>query len=275
MKSGSVLGGATPIVGESPGSQTHGMTTDPNPVRPISTLKIGTPLLVAIVLAVAAPVGIAWAVGSGAFDPGKEDTSPVTLSGPVTSVVIAGLDGPVRVIADPAVNGVTGRATVDWHGDHRPQLVETVKDGVATLDYDRSTATDQAAVSWDVTVPPTAAVTVGTTNGSAELTGVGGAVTVTTSNASISGDRLGSGAASFESSNGDITVDFAGAPTSIKAKSSNANVTVVTDGKTPYFDRTSTSNGNTVRDNLGSDDYTLATTRMIDVRTTNGNVTVH
>ena len=266
--------GATPIVRTAPTGQTRAMTTDANPVRPIGTLKISTPLLVAVILAVAAPVGIAWTVKSGVLDPGKEDSSPVQLSGPVTSVVVEGFDGSVRVRADPSVTGFGGHATVDWRGT-RPQLVETVKDGVATLSYSRSVTTDKAGVSWDITIPPTAAVTVTTTNGSAQLTGVGGAVTVTTTNASIKAQRLGGGTASFKSANGDITADFAGAPASIRAESSNGNVTVITDGKTPYFDHTSTTNGNTVRDNLGADDYTIATVRTIEARTTNGNITVH
>lgn len=266
--------GATPIVRAASTGQTHAMTTDPDPVRPIGTLKISTPLLVGVILAVAAPVAIAWTVRSGALDPGKEDTSQVALTGPITSVVVDGFDGSVRVVADPAATTVKGQVTVDWHS-RRPQLVETVKDGVATLGYDRSTVPDRAGLAWDITVPPTAAVTVTTTNGSAKLTGVGGAVTVTTTNASINGERLGSGAASFHSTNGDITVDFAGAPDSIRASSANANITVVTDGKTPYFDHTSTTNGNTVRDNLGSDDYTIATKRVVDVTTTNGNIAIH
>jgi hypothetical protein len=253
------------------------MTPDAKRIRPIGTVKIGTPLLVGIVLAVAAPVVVGWVIASGAADPGHEDAPAFSLAGPVTSVVITGLDGTVRVTGDPSVSGVSGRVTVDWHGQSRPQPVETIKDGVATLTFTRLPvgAHNNAMVSWDVLVPTTAAVTVTTSNASATLTGVGGAVDVTTSNASIRGVGLGDGLATFHTSNGTIEAAFTGAPPSIKAKSSNASVTITTDGKTRYFDRTTTSNGNTNRENDGQNDYTLAPTRMIDVETSNGSITIH
>jgi DUF4097 and DUF4098 domain-containing protein YvlB len=256
------------------------MTKDAKPSRPIGTVRIGTPLLVGIVLAISAPIAVASVVESGVADPGNEEPSSVSLAGsltqPITKVVVHGANGSVRVTGDKSVSGVKGTAVVDWHGNAKPTLDETVADGVATLTFSPPAGVEsyRGGVGWDVSVPLTADVVVATSDGTATLDGLGGTVDATTTNASIEARGLGSGVATLTSSNGDIRASFVGAPSLIKAETSNASVTIETDGKTPYFDKLHTTNGNTTPDNPGADDYTLAPVRMIDVKTTNGNINV-
>jgi hypothetical protein len=191
--------------------------------------------------------------------------------------VLEGFNGSVRVTADQSVSGVTGRAVVDWHDGVQPLVVPRVANGVAILTYSLPAGTDRNSrgVGWDIMVPPSVSVSIATSNGSATVIGVQGDVTVATSNAPIDASGLGDGKASFTTTNGDIDARFTGAPATVKADTSNANVSVITDGRTQYFDRTDTTNGTVERKNLGADDYTLAPGRMIDVRTSNGNITIH
>lgn len=245
------------------------------PVRPIGRVRVGTPVLVGVVLAVTVPVALAYGAAGG-FSRFHDHQTPgvVDLSGPITAVEVTGLNGDVRVTGDPAATGVTGTSLVEYHEDAtEPRPTMTVVDGVAKLNWSCPGSHCDGAVMWHITVPAAAKVTVTSSNASLDLDSLTGEIVATTSNADIDARHLGSGNATFQTRNADITAFFDGAPTLISASTSNANVEIWTDGKTETFDDVQTSNGNTEVSNPGSYDRFAA--RTVQVRTTNGNVTIH
>lgn len=247
------------------------MTTDAKPrtPRPIGTVKIGSPLLAGIVIAFCAPVAVAAA---GGLDGGRENsvTEQVNLAGPFTKVVVKGENDGVRVIGDSTVGGAIGQANLSW-GKHRPAVVQEVRDGVLTLSFTCGAGLDECGgVNWSVRVPPSVAVDVTTSNGSVEISHIQNGVTAHTSNAKISAVELGGGPATFTSSNGSVTSSFVGAPEIITVRTSNAAVTIKTDGVTPYYDQVSTTNGNAVTHNV-QDRFSH---NEIHVTTTNADVNI-
>jgi hypothetical protein len=232
-------------------------------------------MLVGVVLAVTVPVGLAYGAAGG-FSRFRDHQTPgvVALSGPITAVEITGLNGDVRVNGDPAATGVTGTSLVEYHEDAtKPQLTMTVDGGVAKLAWTCPGGHCDGAVMWHVTVPGAAKVTVASSNASLDLDFLTGEIVATTSNAGIDARHLGSGNATFQTRNADITARFDGAPTLISANTSDADVEIGTDGKTEAFDDVQTSNGNTEISNPGA--YNRFASRTVQVRTTNGNVTIH
>ena len=119
-------------------------------------------------------------------------------------------------------------------------LIET-SGGVLTLTKDCSGG-GCGPIDLTLTVPRDVAVQVTTSDGHIGLSGVGGAVDLASSNGSIEADGLGSGNASFHTTNGSIDASFTGAPALIAAHTTNGAVTVTTDGRTPYYDSVSTTN---------------------------------
>lgn len=248
------------------------MTSEPAPNRrPIATVRISTVVLIGIAAAVAVPAAAAAFVMSGDVN---EETAQVTVSesGPVTKIVVADGNGSVHITGDPAVRGVTGHATLTWHriGDSRPvSLNQNFADGVLTLSKGCGSGQCGAA-DIDIRVPPTTSVQVVTTNAGVEVSNVSGTVNLATTNAEISATRLGAGDAYLKTTNATINASFAGGPKNITAKTTNARVTITTDGSTIYYDDTQTSNGNTNLANL----HTRDADNVLTVRTTNGDVTV-
>jgi hypothetical protein len=248
------------------------MTTDAKPQtpRPIGTVKIGTPLLAGLVLALCAPVAVAAALDLG---DGREHSVPeqINVAGPFTKVVVKGENDSVRVIGDATVGGAIGQANLSW-GEHRPEVVQQVQDGVLTLSFTCSAGLNECGgVAWSIRVPPSVTVQVGTSNAGIEISKITGGVQAQTSNGEITAVDLGSGPASLVTSNASITASFAGAPNTIAAHTSNSSITIKTDGVTKYYDQVSTSNGNQVLDN--PQDH--MSDRMIDATTSNGDINIH
>lgn len=250
------------------------MTYDaPPPRRPIGALKISTVALLGIVTAVAIPAGAAALVLSGTID-GRHSSRTIQVTGPISKVVIADDDGSIHVTGDSTTPGVNGTAELKWRGrgDSKPPLEvrQNVSDGVLTLTKTCLQGTDCGGADIDIKVPPNVSVQASTSNASIEVNAVTGGVDLSTRNASITANSLGSGDATFRTSNGAIDAGFVGAPMKIRADTSNASVTITTDGRTPYFDSLDTSNGDTRKDNV----VDRRAANEIDVTTSNGDVTV-
>ena len=160
-------------------------------------------------------------------------------------------DSSVHITGDAALRGVSGQATLTWHafsGTGHPKVVEQYADGVLTLSKDCGGADCGADI--DIRVPPTVSVQVSTSNAGIDVTDVSGAVDLHNSDAGITAKQLGSGDATMATSNAPIHASFSGAPKNIRAATSNAGVSIITDGRTAYYDDAKTTNGNTGLDNL-------------------------
>lgn len=251
------------------------MTTNaPRPIRPIGQVRVGTPMLLGVVLAITVPVTVAYGAVGG-FSHFHEHTLPqrVSLGGPMAAVQITGVNGDVEITGDPQASGITGTAVIGYHETATmPQLRQSVVGGVATLGFVCPGGSCDGDVTWHVTVPAGLPVTAVTSNASVTLTGLTGRVDATSSNGGIDASHLGSGNATFHTSNAGVTAQFDGAPQQIMAKTSNGGVDVFTDGKTPAFDVVQVSNGSTDESNVGR--YAPDSGRMIIVETTNGGVTI-
>ena len=251
------------------------MTTNaPRPVRPIGQVRVGTPMLVGVVLAITVPATVAYgAIGGFSQLHEQTQTEPVSLGGPIAAVEITGVNGDVEVTGAPQASGVTGIAVIGYHRTATmPQLRQSVVDGVATLAFTCPGGSCDGDVTWHVTVPAGLPVTAVTSNASVTLTGLTGRVEATSSNGGIDVRHLGSGDATFHTSNAGVTAQFDGAPHQIMAKTSNAGVDIFTDGKTPAFDAVQVSDGSTDESNPGKYDPNAG--RTIIVETSNGGVTI-
>lgn len=143
--------------------------------------------------------------------------------------------------------------------------------------------------SFDVTLPSGVEVSGSTSNGPISLTALDGPVRVTTSNGPITLEAVSSDTSLRTSngpitgtdittpridattSNGRITLEFAQAPASVEATSSNGTIEVwVPEDAPPYAMSTSTSNGN-VETDIRTDPQAEDS---IEIRTSNGNITV-
>lgn len=246
-------------------------TPEPAPRRqPIGTVRISTVALLGIVAAVGVPAVAAAIVLSGTVD-SKTKTDTVLVTDQVSKIVIADQDGSVRVTGDPTMFGVSGSAHLNWHGFTQAplKLDQVVSNGVLTITK-VCLRSDCGGADIDLRVPPNVAVQATTSNGGIEVYDVTGAVNLVTTNASITGHGLGSGDATFHTSNGSIEAGFSGAPQKIRAETSNASVRIDTDGRTPYFDDVHTSNGDTRLDNPQD----RRSDNVIYIRTTNASVRV-
>lgn len=251
------------------------MTTKPSrPVRPIGHVRIGTPLLLGIVVAVAVPVTVAYGAAGG-FSRFHDHQLPgnVSLAGPITSVEVTGLNDSVRVTGSATAAMVTGTDLVEYHeAATQPQLQETVVDGVAKLTWTCPGDHCDGGVSWNLTVPAGVPVTATTSNATVFLNALTGTVSATSSNGGIDGHHLGSGDVTFRTRNADITAQFDGAPRLITADTENAGIDITTDGRTPTFDYVQTSNASADLSNPGF--ATPQTDHEIRAVTTNGGVTI-
>ena len=237
--------------------------------RPIPALRVSTVALLGVVAAVAVPAGAAAIVMSVSGDAWQR-SQDLTQAGPVSRVVIVDADSLVHVTGNPGVSGMTGKATLTWHrprGGGIPYVAQQYADGVLTLTEECG---GDCAADLDIKVPPHASVRVTTSTAGIDVADISGGVDLHSENGAITATRLGGGDATMNTSNGSIHASFAGAPQNISAHTSNAPVTIVTDGHTPYFDQTSTTNGQTIlrnkRDRRSPD--------TIDVATSNADVDI-
>ena len=247
------------------------MTFDATPPSaPIGALRISTIAMAGVIVAVSVPAAAAaFAVSSRVSD--QQARVGITAAGPVKRIVVADSEGDVQITGTDAVTGVDGHAVLQWKGKNgrRPVLRQNLADGVLTLTKDCSGG-GCGPIDITMTVPRGVSVQTTTSDGSIEVTGVTGGVDLTSSNGAINAEDLGSGNASFKTTDGSITASFAGAPNRITARSTNGAVTIATDGQTRYYDSVSTTNGtprlSNAQDRKADDE--------IDVTTTNADVTI-
>lgn len=247
------------------------MTFDATPPRaPIGALRISTIALAGVIVAVCVPAATAaFATSSRVTD--QQARVAIAAAGPISRVVVADSGSDVQISGDPTAAGVSGEAVVQWKGKggKRPTLRQSVSDGVLTVTKDCSGG-GCGPVDITMSVPTGIAVQVTTSDGHIGLSGVTGAVDLTSSNGTIDATGLGSGNASFRTSDGDIDASFVGAPARITARTTNGTVSIGTDGRTAYDDSVHATGGiqtlTNVRDRRATDE--------IDVTTTNGDVTI-
>lgn len=247
------------------------MSTEPTPTRrPIAAVRVSTVALLGIVAAIAIPCGAAALVVSGSVD-SEHSRQTLGQAGPVTRVVIEDSDSTVHVTGDAALSGMTGKADLTWHTFHhtgQPKVTQQYADGVLTLTKDCGGGDCGAEI--DIQVPPTVSVQVTTSNASIFVSNVSGPVNLRSTNADLHADRLGSGDAVMNTTNAGIHASFAGAPTNITAATTNASVTIVTDGRTLYYDKVSTTNASPDLQNQQD----RHSNNVIDVTTTNAGITI-
>ena len=247
------------------------MSTEPTPTRrPIAAVRVSTVALLGVVAAIAIPCGAAALVVSGSID-SKQTQQNLGEAGPVTRVVVEDSDSTVRITGDAGVSGATGKANLTWHafsGTDHAKVTEQYADGVLTLTKDCGGGDCGADI--DIQVPPTVSVQVTTSNAPVFVSNVSGPVNLHSTNAEIQADRLGSGDAVMNTTNSRIQAFFSGAPTNITASTTNAEVLIVTDGRTVYYDKVSTTNASP---NLQNPQDHRAD-NVIDVTTTNAGVTI-
>lgn len=206
------------------------------PRAPIGALRISAIAMAGVILAVAVPAAAAaFAMATQVSD--QQERVAVDSAGPVSRIVIADSGSDIRVTGDAAATTATGQAVVQWKGKggKRPALRQSVADGVLTLTKDCSSG-GCGPIDITLTVPAGVSVRATTSDGDIRLSGVTGAVDLTSSNGSIDADRLGSADASFHTTDGSIDASFAGAPARIAAHTTNGSVTIGTDGRTRYYD---------------------------------------
>ena len=247
------------------------MTPDATSRRaPIGALRISTFAMAGVVAAVSVPaVTAVFAMSSRVSE--QQALVPIRAAGPVSRVVVSDSVSDVQIIADAAADGVSGQGVVQWKGKggKRPVLQQSLVGGVLTLTKDCSGG-GCGAINLTLSVPSGVSVLATTSEGRIVVVGVSGGVDLTASNGSIDAQRLGSGDAAFRTTNGSIDASFAGAPARVTAHSTNGEVTIVTDGRTAYYDSVTSGGGTTtlknVQDRRSADE--------IDVTTTNADVTI-
>jgi hypothetical protein len=225
--------------------------------------------LLAVVAAVAVPAA-APLVMSGSVDD-KQTQQTIRQAGPVTKVVVVDTDSSVHVVGDAALAGVTGRATLSWHslrGKNPVSVSQEYANGVLTLTKVCDGACGTADI--DIRVPAAASVQVTTSNAGIDVSDVTGTVDLHDENAGITALRLGTGDATLTSSNAEINASFVGAAEHITANTSNAAVSILTDGKTWYNDDITTSNGGADRENKQD----RLSSNTVTVVTSNADVTI-
>jgi hypothetical protein len=238
--------------------------------RPIPALRVSSVALLGVVAAVVVPAGAAAIATSGSVD-SRQRTQELGQAGPVSRVVIVDADSTVRVNGSPGVSGMTGKASLTWHalrGGGDPHVVQQYAGGVLTLTKDCGGTHCDADL--DILVPPTVSVQVTNSNAGIEVANVSGGVDLHGENGAITATGLGSGDATMQTSNDSIYASFAGAPQNISAHTSNDHIVVITDGRTLYFDQTSTTNGQTTLQNK-QDRFSANT---IDAETTNSYIKI-
>ena len=247
------------------------MTFDATPPRaPIGALRISTIAMAGVILAVSVPAAAAaFALSTRVSD--QQALVAVAAAGPVSRVVVEDSESDVQITGDPAATGVTGQAALQWKGKHgkRPVLRQSVADGVLTLSKDCSSG-GCGPVDITLTVPAGVSVQATTSDGHISVSRITGAVTLTTSDGGIEAEGLGSGDASFQTTEGSIDASFAGAPARIAARTTNGSVSIGTDGRTAYYDSVTAAGGDRVLTNV--QDRRAAD--EIDVTTANGDVTI-
>jgi hypothetical protein len=248
------------------------MTFDaPESHRPLSPVRISTVALLAVVTAVSVPAVVS-AIAVSSPVTGQTADVPITPTGPITRVVVQDSESSVTITGDASATEASGRAEIQWKGEHgpRPVLHQSVADGVLTLSKDCSSGAC-GPVDIQLRVPRAVSVQVLTSDGRIQVTDVTGGVDLVSSNGDLEGLGLGAGPASFRTTNGSVHAAFDGPAPVIRVGTTNGDADLVTDGRTAYHTTVSTT-GDEVRD--VEDIQDPLSPNVIVVSTTNGKVIV-
>ena len=254
------------------------MTTNAPTRRPISKVRIGTPALVGVVVALSIPVGAGVAFLN--FPRNFHQYSSVTpITGAIKSVVVDGGAANLDIDGSGPAGGASVGQDVEWTGDKTkpPQLIESI-DSQGVLHLSARCASSQGtynggdcSISWIAHVPAGVPLTATFTDGNVIVRNFTAPYNVRTTNGNIdvvNGDR---GNATLRADNGEVNAAFTGQPKTIAATTTNGNVAITTNGSA-YLDLVSAHNGNQHISNNGSTDRNSPGT--ITVTTVNGDVTI-
>lgn len=266
------------------------MTTSPAPSgtvapdaprRGLSTtakilLFVGLPILVILI---GVGLTLAFWVRPVSFHATASDSTSIAVSAPNAGIrVTPSTDDRVHVDA-------TG-----WHSGPRPTLTVDTQGGTTTI-HGRCGSAWLSLCYLEITIsaPPTADLTVASTNGAIGVSGLVGSVSIQTTNGTIDTRNLGgtldlqttngairasaceSDDVTARTTNGAVDLHFTRAPGTVKAGSTNGSITVSVPRDASYFIDAHTVNGRVDTNDIGSD---RKSDRTITAETVNGGITV-
>ncbi|MEV7519721.1 DUF4097 family beta strand repeat-containing protein [Streptomyces sp. NPDC091371] len=217
--------------------------------------------------------------------PKKTATADATVTEPVTSVEVGDVRAGSIEVTPGTGPGVTVRRTVHYRGDTAPTPGQRVADGVLTFTSGCS-GSSTCYVDYRLEVPAAARVKLESSSGRITVTGVAaaevaadsgqvtadriaGPLKIRTSSGTITATGLTGPDADVRSDSGDTRLDFAKAPSSVRAETSSGSVTLKVP-PAPYQLAVSTTSG--------SRDVTLPTDpaapSRLSAKTTSGDVRI-
>ena len=201
---------------------------EPNPGR------VATTAVAAVCSAILATVGVSRC----GYLTDHHIENDATITGHVQSLRIDNPAGQVVVHAADTGGSVVVHRDIDYHSDRPPTPGQSVTAGVLRLTAD----CDGCGIAYDVTVPPSVAVTVIDGAGAVTVTGVAGPIDVTDSAGHVEGRDLRAPSVHVEASAGAIELTFAAPPNDVIAHSDAGEVTVAVPSGT-YSVEASTKTG--------------------------------
>ncbi|MBX6389090.1 MAG: sensor domain-containing protein, partial [Frankia sp.] len=229
----------------------------------VAALAIGLPLLAA-----AAGLSATDLISLMAHTTERHTVGYAWAGGPVT---LSTSSGDIRVVAGDAT---TTEVSVDYtarYGLRAPQVSgATTAEGGVALDADCPViAQHRCDVDYVLTVPPGAALTLRTGDGTIEVTGSTGDLDVRTSDGAVrlttAADRV-----SARSGDGSISLVFTEPPADVNARTSDGRVTITVPPGAAYAVDAGTSDGRT-RVDVPTDP---GSPRVLHARSGDGNVTI-
>lgn len=194
-----------------------------------------------LVLTCAAAVMAVGASGCGYLNDHHVEND-ATITEQVRTLHIDNPAGQVVIHAGDAAGGVVVHRDIDYHTDHPPTPGQVVTAGVLIL----TSGCGDCGIAYDVTVPPSLAVTVIDGAGEVTVAGVAGAVDVTASAGHVEGKDLRSPSVHVEDSAGAVNLTFAAPPDDVVAHSNAGEVTVAVPGGTYAVDASTKAGARTV-----------------------------
>ncbi len=135
--------------------------------------------------------------------------------------------GQVVVHSGDTGGGVIVHRDIDYHSDRPPTPGQAVIDGVLDL----TANCDDCGIAYDVTVPPSLAVTITDNAGQVTVAGIAGAVDITAAAGEVEGKALSAPSVRVQASAGAVHLAFTAPPNEVTAHSNAGEVTVaVPDG---------------------------------------------
>ena len=177
---------------------------------------------IATVTAACATALVATGVSGCGYLDDHHVENDATISQQVHALRIDNPAGQVVIHAGDPAGGVVVRRDIDYHTDQPPTPGQTVADGVLHLTAD----CDGCGIAYDVTVPPSLAVTVVDNAGEVTVSGIAGAVDVTAAAGHVEGDDLRAPSVRVQASAGAVNLTFAAPPDEVTAHSNAGEVTV-------------------------------------------------